>query len=239
MKDAPGDPIAVLSAGARILEAVLGPAGFVFSIGEAGRHSSGGAWAAGAFAAGDKRLELHVRDRLGLVAYHVGKARLGHADYRRSLGVAGAARYPGVGAEPLAAFADLAADLERFCADFVHADGAEVRRFAAALAADPGRFHGLAATDAIVAREPGPAPSARQARPAVDRSTRSEPFSTTRFSISPTHPTAWRGCSSGDVGEERTAGTRGSTPHRDRISRRRSTRPAASSPKPTGPPSRS
>ncbi len=69
---------------------------------------------------GDRRLELHFRHSLGLVAYHVGEEALTHEDYMRAvLGPRRENKYPGFSSDPLDAFRDLAHDLEHHALGFL------------------------------------------------------------------------------------------------------------------------
>src|SRR6185503_3151202 len=111
------EPGAVLTAGARELEGLLVPQGFVFRVTDEGK-SSGGGYVSGEYQRGERRLELHFRWSLGLVKYHVGEWSLGHAEYVRAVqavtGIGVPAAYPGYSDDPLAAFRHLGQDLERF-----------------------------------------------------------------------------------------------------------------------------
>jgi hypothetical protein len=105
-----------LLAGVEILKPTLAPLGFVFEFRTEGRGSGGGfAW--GEFVRGDRRLELHYRGNLGLVAYHAADKTVTHEAYMRELGVWGRNHYPGFSDEYLQAFRDLAHDLG-FAQDF-------------------------------------------------------------------------------------------------------------------------
>ncbi len=111
------EPRDVLNAGAKELEGLLVPHGFVFRVSDEGK-SSGGKYASGEYQRGDRRLELHFRWSLGLVKYHLGRWSLGHAEYVRAVqAVTGASvepAYPGFSEDPLAAFRHLGQDLEHF-----------------------------------------------------------------------------------------------------------------------------
>jgi len=122
-------PKETLLAGVRVLDRILGPAGFVFEFREEG-GGSGGHFAWGEYVQGTRRLELHFRESLGLVTYHVADCSASHEAYMRGLGVWEQCRYPGVSNEPLDGFADLAADL-RHAQDFLSADALVLRRVAA------------------------------------------------------------------------------------------------------------
>jgi len=117
----------VLEAGRQILAPVLEPAGFVFVPHYSGK-SSGGYSACGAFTRKKRSLELHFRYSLGLVSYSVGRRRLSHRDYMRSLGHEQEAAYPGFSDDPLDGFRHLREDLERFGAEFLTGSAADFRR---------------------------------------------------------------------------------------------------------------
>ena len=112
--------VEVLERGAGELAEVL--PGFDFTVTGSG-PSSGGPFASGEYRREDRRLKLHVRDSLGLVAYHVGEQSLAHEDLVRAVravrGVAGEPEYPGFSQNVLEAFRHLRADLERFGSVFV------------------------------------------------------------------------------------------------------------------------
>jgi hypothetical protein len=116
------NPVELLWNGARELEPVLRPHGFEFVQTAAG-PSSGGPFASGEYRREDRRLELHVRHSLGLVAYHVGLNRLDHEDLTRAMrargGVSEPAEYPGFSDDPLDGFRHLAKDLLRLGQVFI------------------------------------------------------------------------------------------------------------------------
>jgi hypothetical protein len=131
--------------GARIIGEVLLPAGFSFQL-EAEGHGSGGAFASGRFARGERAIELHFRHSLGLVTYHLGELSLDHATFMRHLGVYGRNSYPGFTEDPLEGFRQLASDLVRYCQDFVIGDASQFLEFAQEHARNPHRFSGVGAT---------------------------------------------------------------------------------------------
>src|SRR5271169_5470471 len=96
--------------GTKILDPVLLPKGFRFQFREEAK-GSGGNFAWGEFVREDRRLELHCRQTLGLVRYHVGNQIASHESYMRELGVLDQRHYPGFSEDPAAAFRDLAHDL--------------------------------------------------------------------------------------------------------------------------------
>lgn len=111
------EPIEILLAGIRELDAIMVPYGFVFDSVQEGR-SSGGKFVNGEYCRGNRRLELHFRWSLGLVTYHVRDVSLGHEDYVRALlglsKVQGRNCYPGFSTDPLDGFRHLREDLGRF-----------------------------------------------------------------------------------------------------------------------------
>lgn len=115
--------------GARILERLLRPKKFKFRFRRAGK-SSGGDFAWGEFVRADRRLELHFRQRLGLVRYHAGDKSASHEFYMRELGVLDRCRYPTFSDDPLVAFEELRHDLG-FAEDFLAGSAEKLRRAAA------------------------------------------------------------------------------------------------------------
>jgi hypothetical protein len=112
----------LLDAGVDVLKPILEPLGFVFELSSEG-PSSGGHFASGQFVAEDRRLEIHARHSLGLVAYHWGSVSIGHEDLTRALGVRGS--YPGYSFDPVDGFRRLRADLEGPLAPFLTGDAFE------------------------------------------------------------------------------------------------------------------
>jgi hypothetical protein len=130
-----------LEAGVAILTPAMYRHGFSFaSLG--GGEGSGGDYAAGEFRkqAGElRRLELHFRQALGLVAYHLGDITISHSDYMRALEARN--RYPGFSSDPLDGFRHLLDDVERYAHDFLEGSGSEFKHcaeHAARRAATPG-----------------------------------------------------------------------------------------------------
>jgi len=109
-------PTESLLSGAKIIDEVLAPSGFVFEYRENG-FSSGGHFAWGEFVRGDRRLELHFRHNLGQVTYHAAGNKATHESYMRELKIWGKHHFPGFSSEPLQAFRDLSHDLS-FARDF-------------------------------------------------------------------------------------------------------------------------
>lgn len=125
----PTTPKEALLAGVKVLDGVLRPSGFAFVFRDEGR-GSGGPFSWGEYLRGNRRLELHFRQSLGLVTYHVSALGASHEAYMRGLGVWGQCRYPGFSDEPMSAFSNLAADLG-YAADFLSGDALILRRVAA------------------------------------------------------------------------------------------------------------
>jgi hypothetical protein len=135
-----------LLAGARILGLELEPHGFRFALEKIG-SGSGGHYAQGAFVRGDRRLELHYRGSLGLVAYSIGSSFLSHDDYARARRASiGPSHYPSVPKHALDDFRALAVDLVELAADFVRGPGDEFRACAVWATSNP-RPTGFAALD--------------------------------------------------------------------------------------------
>ena len=113
----PNRPEARLRTGVLAIAEVLAPHGFCFVFRESGK-SSGGPFASGEFVRGERRLELHVRESLGLVRYHVGSRSASHEYYMKELGVWPQCDYPGFPNDPLDPFVRLAHDV-RFAGEFM------------------------------------------------------------------------------------------------------------------------
>jgi hypothetical protein len=121
-------PEEFLKKGCTILDAVLVPRGFNFEFAGAGK-GSGGHFATGSYANGERRIELHFRFSLGLVAYHFGSVSIGHKAYMGAiLGSGGGNKFPGFSDGPLAGFRGLAYDLETYAKAFLAGDMAEFVR---------------------------------------------------------------------------------------------------------------
>jgi hypothetical protein len=116
-------PLKIIQMGCEILDPVMNPHGFSVTPGSFG-ESCGGYFARRDYIRGDRRLDLHFRHSLGLVAYHIGDASVSHDSYLRELtkGVGGN-QYPGFSTDPLDEFRHLAHDLQKFCGDFLFGDG--------------------------------------------------------------------------------------------------------------------
>lgn len=114
-------PVETLHSGAEILSAVMKPHGFVFEFRDEG-VGSGGYFTWGEFVREDRRLELHYRNSLGLVQYHLGPQHVSHEGFMREIGVLGRNRYPSSSHDPLDGFRDLTHDLQ-FATDFLSGSG--------------------------------------------------------------------------------------------------------------------
>jgi hypothetical protein len=131
-----------LLAGVEILDPVLQPHGFRFTL-EDHAKGSGGWFASGSYTNGDRCLDLHFRQSLGLVTYHIGEDSVDHETYMRFLGVYGRNEYPDFPENPLESFHHLAADIRNYCADFISGNGQQFLSFAATLRREPTMFKGI------------------------------------------------------------------------------------------------
>ncbi len=113
------DAVETLESGMLILAPLMEHHGFKRS--ETGRSKgSGGGSAFASWIRGDRRLELHFRYSLGLVTYSVGPVSLSHEDYMWAhTGKRWATQYPGFSDDPVDAFRDLRADLEKNASSFL------------------------------------------------------------------------------------------------------------------------
>ena len=112
-------------AGCKILDVIMNPHGFFLIEGASG-NSSGGNFASGEYVKGNRRLEIHFRYSLGLVAYHIGNLSLTHEAYMRVLlGKSGGNQHPGFSNDPLDGFRHLGNDLVHFCGDFLNGSDEE------------------------------------------------------------------------------------------------------------------
>jgi hypothetical protein len=118
-------PEVILLSGSEILGSVLSPHHFTFEFRSAGT-GSGGDFAWGEFVRTDRRLELHFRRSLGLVAYHLGRLHATHEVYMRELGFWGRNRYPAYSGEPMQGFINLSHDLGH-AIDFLSGDAGCLR----------------------------------------------------------------------------------------------------------------
>ncbi|HKN77334.1 MAG TPA: hypothetical protein VJW94_19310 [Candidatus Acidoferrum sp.] len=125
-------PIEVMREGCTILDPVMSEHGFCFTDDHSGR-GSGGDYASAAYVNADRKLEIHYRYSLGLVTYHFGQTCIDHESYMHALlGDKRDNRYPGFSDDPLAAFRDLAYDLQNLAAAFLEGDFKQFSRCAAA-----------------------------------------------------------------------------------------------------------
>jgi hypothetical protein len=124
--------VEILNEGRATLDPIMKKCGFLFEAGPAG-SSSGGPYASGVYANGERRLEIHYRYSLGLVTYHFREASVDHASYMHAvLGGKGGNRYPGFSESPSTQFSDLTYDLESFANSFLQGNFKEFSRFAQA-----------------------------------------------------------------------------------------------------------
>lgn len=110
-----------MEVGANLLGEYLYPLGFHFEIISEGA-GSGGAFVGGVFKRDTLKLEIHFRDSLGMVSYHLNENSVSHENYMSALGVRERCQYPGFSAEPLDAFRHLKHDLLKFGDDFTGRD---------------------------------------------------------------------------------------------------------------------
>ncbi len=139
------DPKARLLEGVAILDPVMRPCGFAFTLEKAG-IGSGGPFASGKYQKADRSLKLHFRYSLGLVTYHVGVNTLNHQLYMRLLGADAAKLYPGFSGDPDSEFRGLAHDISSFATDFLSGSGQQFALLAQEYCAHPERYQGLLAT---------------------------------------------------------------------------------------------
>jgi hypothetical protein len=113
------NPESILLKGSELLKPLFSQHSFVFAMLGSG-SSSGGRFAFAEFRRGDRSFEFHFRSSLGMVTYHLGAESISHQEYMCSvLGKHGLSRYPGFSPDPLDAFRDLHADLQRHCDEFL------------------------------------------------------------------------------------------------------------------------
>jgi hypothetical protein len=121
----PSQPEQFLRAGVKRLTPLFSRHGFRFKFHGAGK-GSGGPYAHGDMIRGDRRLELHFRNSLGLVTYHAGEKSVDHRTYMKALGVLDQCKYPSFHDDPLAAFDDLAHDVA-LATEFLDGDASVLR----------------------------------------------------------------------------------------------------------------
>jgi hypothetical protein len=118
----------ILQRGADLLDPIMRAHSFSYAAGPTGT-SSNGSFASGAYSRDDRKLEIHYRQSLGLVTYHVGGYSLRHEVFMRALlGPEGGNRFPGFSSEPMDAFRDLQYDLRTHAGDFLSGSGEVFRR---------------------------------------------------------------------------------------------------------------
>jgi hypothetical protein len=121
-------PEAALQIGREILDPILKLHGYKFLETIAGK-GSGGYFSSAEYWNGDRRLELHFRQSLGLVRYHFGSMSLSHDDYMAAkLGGRGLSAYPGFSSDPIDGFRHLREDLELHCGEFLAGDQVAFRK---------------------------------------------------------------------------------------------------------------
>jgi hypothetical protein len=109
----------MLERGAALLDPLLVAHGFSFKLVDKG-NSSGGPFCSGEFRKEERRLELHFRDSLGMVRYHLAACSMSHLDYVRSvIGKPNLGHYPGFSDDPIDGFRHLLFDLQEHGADFL------------------------------------------------------------------------------------------------------------------------
>ena len=105
--------------GIALLNPLLVTYGFIFKDSGKG-NSSGGPFACGEFRKDGRWLELHFRNSLGLVSYHLDVRAMSHQDYMRSvIGKPNSSHYPGFSDDPLDGFRHLLLDLREYGVDFL------------------------------------------------------------------------------------------------------------------------
>jgi hypothetical protein len=109
----------IFEKGIALLNPLLAAHGFIFKDSGKG-NSSGGPFACGEFKKDGRWLELHFRNSLGLVSYHLDVRAMSHQDYMRSVnGNPNSSHYPGFSDDPLDGFRHLLLDLQEHGADFL------------------------------------------------------------------------------------------------------------------------
>lgn len=114
-----------LVAGVSLLTPLLRQHDFAFQFESVGEGSEG-LYAVGCFVREERRLVLHFGHRLLSVTWHVAHAHLDHESYMRLLGAEN--HFSGIASGLEEECAALAYDIENFCSDFLHGDGAEFLR---------------------------------------------------------------------------------------------------------------
>jgi hypothetical protein len=137
-------PREVICIGAKILQEVLEPCGFMFSPGDEGK-GSGGIFASGKFVKEDRVLQFSFRYGMGEVTYQIQKKTISHENYLKYSGNWQQRKYPDFGSTPEQSFSALAHDIEEFFNDFVSGSGEECKGVVAAYESDPAKFKGFTA----------------------------------------------------------------------------------------------
>ena len=113
------DRVEILTKGSEILAPSLRAHGFSFQIDRSG-NSSGGPFASGYWSRDNRRLELHFRWHLGLVAYHLGPDRISHGYLVWAVsGKRNAGTYPGSSGDLFERFHLLNDEIVRFGQSFL------------------------------------------------------------------------------------------------------------------------
>lgn len=131
------DPVDVLAEGSAILAPVLTPLGYSLAETAQGK-GSGGAFATGRWLCGERSIEIHVRQALGIVDYRWGDLTLSHQQYLRVQDVGGS--YPGFRDNPIDGFRHLAEDLAGPVHPMLVCDHAEFAALVEAAHALPDHF---------------------------------------------------------------------------------------------------
>ncbi len=123
-------PREAIEAGCTILDPLLVPAGFDYQQGESG-SSSGGSFATGAYANGDRRIEFSFRWGLGCVIYKIGEFSINHNELMEKTGHGRDSKYLWYNKDdPMNGFTALAYDLEYHVRHFVNGNTTDFIRFA-------------------------------------------------------------------------------------------------------------
>ena len=108
----------MLREGAQLLVDALGGHPFEYREVVSG-VGSGGDFVEGRIEAPTRAIEIHFRNTLGLVHYHLRGSSVSHDFYMKHLGVRDRCRYPGYSEDPMEGFRNLAHDIRAFGQDFL------------------------------------------------------------------------------------------------------------------------
>jgi hypothetical protein len=115
----PHEPRELLQAGVEVLNPFLNSVGYHFQFDHDGQ-GSGGYYACGRFACGNRSIELHHRWGLGIVNYQFSGFSLDHSAYLDGLGLDRDSHYLWLRLEAgIDRYEGLLEDLRQFCADFL------------------------------------------------------------------------------------------------------------------------